>query len=259
MTDQVENQEAAPVVNEPTHNEIEARAAGWVPKEEYHGDENKWVDADEFVRRGPLFEKINVQSRELKEVKKALDQLKAHHATVEATAYKKALADLKAEKREAFIDGDPDKIIDIDERIADLKAQEQKALQTRDQEVAQNVEAQMNPEFVAWTNRNSWYTNNGPMRAYADRLGVELAANGMTPSEVLKKVEVQIKEEFPHKFRNPNRDKATPVEGTSKGGGKGGDGVVLSDAERNIMNRFVRQGIMTEAQYKADLKKLKEQ
>lgn len=258
MTDQVENQEAAPVVNEPTPNEVEARTAGWVPKEEYHGDENKWVDADEFVRRGPLFEKINVQSRELKEVKKALDQLKAHHATVEATAYKKAITDLKAEKREAFIDGDPDKIIELDDRIADLKEQEKIAAYNRTQEVAQTVEAQINPEFTAWTNRNSWYTTNGPMRAYADRLGTELSSGGMSPTDVLRKVEAQIKEEFPQKFRNANRDKTSSVEGTSKGGGKGGDSVTLSDDERNIMNRFVRQGIMTEVQYKAELKKTKE-
>jgi hypothetical protein len=259
MTDQVDNQEAAPDVIEPTANEVEARNSGWVPKEEYHGDENKWVDADEFIRRGPLFEKINVQSRELKEVKKALDQLKAHHATVKEDAYKKAMAELKSEKREAFIDGDPDKIIDIDERIADLKAQEQKFKETRDQEVAQTVQDQVHPEFAAWQTRNAWYTTNGPMRAYADRLGTDLAATGLSPSEVLKKVELLIKEEFPQKFRNPNRDKAAPVEGSAKGGTKGGADIVLSDLERNIMERFARQGIMTREQYKADLKKTRDQ
>lgn len=259
MTDQVENQEATnQTTPEPTANEVEARNSGWVPKEEYHGDENKWVDADEFVRRGPLFEKINVQSRELKEVKKALDQLKAHHASVEATAYKKAMADLKAEKREAFIDGDPDKIIEIDDRIADLKQKEREAEVARTQEVAQAVQAEIHPEFQAWTNRNPWYTSNGPMRAYADRLGTELQQQGHSPSEVLRKVEAMIKEEFPQKFRNANRDKSQSVESTSKAGGKGGGGIVLTDIERNIMNRFVRQGVMTEEQYKADLKKTRE-
>lgn len=260
MTDQVDNQEATEqtAAIEPTANEVEARSAGWVPKDEYHGDENKWVDADEFVRRGPLFEKINGQSRELKEVKKALDQLKAHHAAVEATAYKKAMADLKAEKREAFIDGDPDKIIEIDDRIADLKQKERESEVNRNAEVAQAVQQEIHPEFQAWTNRNSWYTSNGPMRAYADTLGTELQKQGFSPSEVLRKVEALVKEEFPQKFRNANRDKAQSVESTSKAGGKGSGGVVLTDTQRNIMNRFIRQGVMTEAEYKAEIKKMGE-
>ncbi len=259
MTDQVENQNATEQnIPEPTANEVEARSAGWVPKDEYHGDENKWVDADEFVRRGPLFEKINGQSRELKEVKKALDQLKAHHAGVEAAAYKKALAELKAEKREAFIDGDPDKIIEVDDRIAELKAQEQVASAKREQEVAQTVQETIHPEFVAWTNRNPWYTSSGPMRAYADHLGIELQATGLAPTEILRQVEAKIKEEFPQKFRNPNRDKASSVEGTSKGSSKATGGFAMSDFERNVMNRFVRQGVMTEADYIADLKKTRD-
>lgn len=262
MTDQVENQEvqnAAP--NEPSATEVEARASGWVPKDEYHGDDNKWVDADEFVRRGPLFEKINNQSRELKEVKKALDQLKVHHANVKETAYKEALAKLKAEKRDALVEGDPDRIVEIDEEMASLKEEQRQFIQTRAAEVAQNVEETIHPEFQAWTNRNSWYTTSKPMKAFADQLGVELRASGMSPSEVLKKVEIQIREEFPQKFRNPNRDKSSAVEGASKGTGRAASGAgadQLSDVERNIMERFVRQGVMTREAYIAELKKTKE-
>lgn len=261
MTDQVIDENKAAEQAQPTANEVEARTAGWVPKDEYNGDENKWVDADEFVRRGPLFEKINVQSRELKEVKKALDQLKAHHSTVKETAYKEALAKLKAEKREAFIDGDPDKIIELDEKIDAVKDEQRKFTQIRDAQVAADVQAEVHPEFAAWTERNSWYTSSTPMKAFADALGIELRATGLSPSEILRKVESQVKEEFPHKFRNANRDKASAVEGAGKGSGKGasaGASDNLTDIERQVMNRFVRMNIMTEAEYKAELKKTKE-
>lgn len=258
MTDQVND--TPNEAHEPTANEVEARSAGWVPKEEYSGDENKWVDADEFVRRGPLFEKINVQSRELKEVKKALDQLKVHHATVKESAFKEALAALKAEKREAFVDGDPDKIIEIDEKIADIKDEQRKFAQARTAEVAENVQEQFHPEFQAWTNRNPWYTSSSPMKAFADALGIELKAQGKSPSEILRLVEAQVKEEFPQKFRNANRDKASAVEGAGKGSGKGasaGANDNLTDFERQAMNRFVRMGIMTKEQYIAELKNTK--
>jgi hypothetical protein len=259
MTDTVENQENNTPA-EPTANEVEARSAGWVPKEEYHGDENKWVDADEFVRRGPLFEKINVQSRELKEVKKALDALKAHHATVKETAYKEALAELKKQKKDAFIDGDADKILEIEEKTEALKEEQRQFSESRTAEITKEVQAEVHPEFQAWTNRNPWYTTDRPMKAFADALGVELRATGMSPSEVLKKVEIKIKEEFPQKFRNPNRDKAGAVEGSGKGTGKShNDGSdTLTDLERNVMNRFVRMGVMTKEQYISDLKKTKE-
>ncbi len=253
MTEQVQDQDNNQAA-EPTSNEVEARTAGWVPKEEYQGDENKWVDADEFVRRGPLFEKINSTNRELKEVRKALDQLKVHHHAVKETAYKEALAALKAEKKDAFVDGDPDRIIEIDDKIELVKEQQRQYAAQKAVEVAQNVP--VNPEFQNWSDRNAWYNTSKPMRAFADALGIELHQSGLTPSEVLKRVEAQVKEEFPTKFRNPNRDKVGAVEGSAKGTGNSRNHYQLDATERAIMQRFVRQGVMTEEQYIAEHKKM---
>lgn len=243
---------------EPTANEVEARTAGWVPKEEYNGDENKWVDADEFVRRGPLFEKINNQSRELKEVKKTLQQLAAHHAAVKENAFKDALASLKAEKRAAFTEGDPDKIIAIDDKIDAINDQKRQFEANRAHEVAKAVQQEVHPEFESWTNRNTWYNSSRPMRAFADALGVDLRAQGLSPSAVLKEVEKQVREEFPKKFQNPNRDKPGTVEGTSKGSGTRSQSYDLTDVERQVMERFVRQKVMTKDEYIAELKRTKE-
>lgn len=255
----VDNQEVQ--ANEPDAVETEARASGWVPKEEFHGDPVKWVDAGEFVRRAPLFQKLDLQNRELKELRKGLEELKQHHSKVRETEYKRALADLKTQKRDAFVEGDPDKIVEIEEQMEVVKEAQRKF------EQEQQVEAQratapevIHPEFAAWSRRNPWYDTSKPMRAFADALGIELRATGMSPSDVLKQVEQQVKEEFPNKFRNSNRDKAPAVEGTSKGGGKSGGGVSessLSDDERRIMNTFVRTGVMTKEQYIAELKKVK--
>jgi len=233
--------------------EAEARESGWVPKEEYHGDANKWVDADEFVRRGPLFQKIDTQTRELKEVKKALAQLAQHHTKVRETEYKRALEDLKAQKKDAFIEGDADKIIAIDEKI-DLVKDQQRTLTVEQTKQAQAQATETHPEFQAWTNRNPWYTNNAPMKAFADALGTELAAKGLRPAEVLKEVEKQVKVEFPQRFSNPNRDKPGAVEGTSKGSSSA-RGYQPTSLEREIAQRFVRQGIFkSEQDYYKELK-----
>lgn len=242
--------EASPV-------ESEARGMGWVPKDEYRGDEAKWVEAGEFIRRGELFEKINRQGSEVKELRKALDQLKAHHVSVKETAYKEALQALRNQKRDAFEDGDADKILQIEEKIEVVKDEQRQFEAQRASEAAKVAqEATSHPEFVAWTNRNTWYNSSKPMRAFADAIGAELHQRGMSNSDILREVEKQVRTEFASKFENPNRAKAPAVEGTSKSsGGKKADSFELSDTERSVMERFVRTGVMTREQYIADIKK----
>lgn len=253
VVDQVEAVEVPEV-------EVEARASGWVPKDDFHGDPNKWVDAGEFVRRAPLFQKIDLQTREMKEVKRSLEELKQHHAKVRETEYKRALDELKAAKKDALLDGDVDQVFELDDKLDAVKEAKRKFDIEQAQEAARATTTEnIHPEFAAWSKRNTWYETSSPMRAFADALGLELRAKGMSPSEVLKQVETQIKEEFPQKFRNANRDKAPAVEGTSKGGGKSGGSTEasLSDEERRIMNTFVRTGVMSKEQYIAELKKVK--
>lgn len=257
MTDQVTNDQPTEQVQEINPVEQEARASGWVPKEEYQGDENKWVDAAEFVRRGPLFEKINASNREIKELKKALDQLSAHHRKVKETSFQEALAALREEKKAAYVEGDPDKIVEIDDKIADIKDQQKAYAAAQAAEAAKTVQQEIHPTFQNWVARNTWYNTSEPMRAYADALGKKLHQSGLTPDEVLKQVEAQVKEEFPNKFRNANRDKAPAVEGASTAGKSGGARYNLTAEERMIMERFVRQKVMTEEQYIAELKKVK--
>lgn len=258
MSDNVD-QVVEPQVNETQVDpvETEARASGWVPKDEFHGDPNKWVDAGEFVRRAPLFQKIDAQGQELKNLRKGLEALKAHHAQVRETEYKRALEELKAAKKQAYIDGEVDEIVEIDEKIDAVKTEQTKFKQ---EQAASVTEPEVvHPEFAAWNKRNTWYNESKPMRAFADALGLELRATGMSPTEVLRQVEIKIKEEFPNKFRNPNRDKPGAVEAGGKSSpSKGNSGEAsLTDEERRIMNTFVRTGVMTKEQYIADLKKVK--
>ena len=212
MTEEVSNAGESTEQNveqkqEYTPAETEALASGWVPKEEFlaRGDaeEHKWVDAGEFLRRGELFRKIEDQSKQLKDVRSALNEMKKLHSQVREVEYKRALDALREQKRTALQEGDADAVIAAEERI-DLVKEQAKQLQQEPQEVAEKTE---HPEFVQWTSRNAWYKNSAPMKAFADALGRELAAAGNAPAEVLKKVEAEVRKEFPNKFRNPNQDK----------------------------------------------------
>ena len=254
MADEITPEAVVPEV-EHTPTELKAIESGWVPKEDFQGDEHKWVEAGEFLRRGELFKKIEDQGKQLKDVRSALNEMKKLNSQIQEVEYKRALDTLKAQKKAALEDGDADAVIAADDRI-DMVKEQQKEMQ-RQSPVAQSDEGSEHPEFVAWTEQNNWYKSSTPMKAFADALGQELARAGNSPSEVLKKVAIEVRKEFPNKFRNPNQDKAGTVEGGSGRGVSSSTRFTLSDEERTIMNKFVRQNVMTEKEYIEQLKKVR--
>ena len=232
----------------------EAVDAGWVPKEQFNGDIEKWVDAAEFLRRGELFKKIESQSRELKDVKRALTEMKKLHSEVREVEYKRALEALKAQKKAALEEGDADAVLNAEERI-ELVKEQQRVMQ---QEVAEapQTSGEEHPEFVEWKNKNSWYTSNKAMKAFADTVGADFAAEGLTPQQVLKRVEQEVRKEFPQRFENPRQNRPSGVEAPT-GRGKATAELQLSADEKKIMHTFVRTGVMTEQEYIAELKKVR--
>lgn len=235
-----------------TAAEQQAMEQGWVPQDEWDGDPEQWRPAKEFLDRGELFKKIEDQNRTIKEFKRALDDLKGHHAKTRETEYARAIHALKAQKIAALEEGDAAAVVKLDDQI-DLVKDEQSKLK----QAAREPQDEPNPEFTNWVDKNKWYETNQPMRAYADALGRDLAYKGLTPEEVLKEVERQVRDEFPQKFRNANRDKPGAVESSTNKGAKGNNDVSLSDEERRVMQRFVRTGVMTEKEYMAELKRIK--
>ena len=201
--------------------EDRARAQGWVPKEEWQGT-SKWRDADEFVERGELFGKIDAQGRALKQTKDALSELTKHYQKVAETEYQRAL-----------------------KPVAKQAAAEP---------------SQLHPEFVQWVQTNQWYAGSTPkhaaMRAWADTRGNELAAQGIAPADVLKRVAQEARVEFAGNFTNPNRQRASAVEGGGAPGTKVSSGrFELSEVEQTIMKKLVGAGALTKEEYIADIKK----
>jgi hypothetical protein len=249
-----QNVDAAPE-QAPQTSEMESQALqmGWRPKEEFNGPEDAFIDAKEFVRRQPLFDKISQQSREIKEVRKALEAFKLHYTTVKETEYNRALDQLKDARKAALSDGDGDRFEAIDKEIKNVETQVTAIKQA--QEIPLVKDEVVHPEFQAWQNQNRWYTETKYMREYADEYGAKLAASGMTPSDVLQAVSKAVKKEFPHKFVNANKAGAPNVESGSTGGKSGGKFTEanLTDFQRQVMNTLVRSGTLTKEKYLADI------
>lgn len=236
--------------------EQEAMQQGWVPENEYNGDPDRFVSAKEFIQRGEFFKKIDHQNRQIREYQKQVEHLASLSKKSFEAGVQKAMADLKQAKKEAFAEGDADKLIEIDEQMDHLKEQAQQLRREQTQQIAQTAQ-EIHPELQSFINRNSWYENDKIMRAAADTIGVELAQSGMSATEVLREVEKRIKTEFPHKFHNPNRERAGAVEGGSavRRSAKNDD-VQLTPLEQRMMKQFAAQGVMSEKEYKDQIRKI---
>lgn len=262
MTEQVKTPEVvveptAPDVPQADPIETKARDMGWRPLEEFEGDEENFIDAKEFVRRKPLFDKIDSQNKYIKSVSNSLNALKEHYSKVKETEYKNALAQLKQQHKLANREGEYDRadalenhIERVEQEAAEFQAEQRKI------QVEQPPEAQ---EFLEWKSQNTWYDKDTELSKFADTLGITLHQQGMSKAEILKEISKSTRARFPDKFRNPNKDGAPKVEKPGKGSSLATERFELTDQERTIMKTLTKgsSAIMTEAEYIADLKKVK--
>ena len=252
---QVENQEAGNT-EQTLSIEDRAREQGWRPKEEFEGDASKWVSAETFVAKGELIDRIEQLGKKLKDSDKTIAMLKEHHAKVKDAEFKRAVEFLKQQKKQAYESGDVDKILELDDKIAEVR-DTQKAQKAQEQ-VDETPEA--HPAFQSWVSENKWYEADSEMRADADAFGEAYARNNQdkTPQEVLEYVAKKIKKAYPEKFVNPNRTKPTGVEsgsGTRQGSSR--DSFSLTEEEAKVMNTFIRNGVMTKEDYIKEIKAMR--
>jgi len=246
--------ETTPAPQQAPAYEDRAREQGWVPKEEWTGDPDKWRPAREFVDRGELFGKIDTMGKELKEAKKTLRMMQEHHAKVKESEYNRAVSDLKALQKQHLEEGNSDGYLETTELLTDIRA-EQKAREA----VAQAIPAGPDPRFVEWTKNNEWYVKDKEMHEYADAVGLGYAQQhpSLSPEEVLTYVTHQVKGRFRERFLNPNRAKPSAVEGSNTTGSPRKGSIELTEEERKVMNTFVRAGVMTKEAYTEEIKKLR--
>jgi len=201
--------------------EIQAKAMGWVPQEDFKGNVDMWKDAESFVKDGyeilPIlrertknlsvkFDEVNTK---LANTEGLLKTLTEHHKKTDKRAYERAMADLKAEQRRAVEDNDLEKFDKVNKEIADLDKPE---------EVVDNP--QDAPEFKSWKGENSWYSDRVDMAMFADSIAeyVKLRNPLLKGKAFYDKVTEEVKVKFPNEFENPNRTKADAVEGSGSGG-----------------------------------------
>lgn len=245
---EVQAEEAAPETNEA---EERARAQGWRPKDEYRGDESRWVDADAFLKRAdeelPIArERTRAMERELRELKGTVKKFAEHHAKVEQIAYDRAVADIKKQRREAIAIGDAEAVEKAEDRLEELKELKPGTVKQEAKEIQ--------PEVQAFVEANPWFNTEPKLAKFATITLDEVAAeNPDWPlSRQLKEVEKEVKARFPEKFANAKRSAPPAVEGSGAvaAGSKGAKTYAsLPPDAKAACDKFVKAGLLTKEQY----------
>ena len=155
---EVQTEGEQPEQKQPSKYEQQAIEMGWRPKEEWSGDLEDFVDAKEYVQRKSFYDRISLQSGEIKELKKTLNEFSEHFRKVEDYTRKQVLEELKQAKKTALEQGNADDVIRIDEAITDFKVKEKELEAQKQSKEQQHQSGELNPEFVRWKSNNDWYT-----------------------------------------------------------------------------------------------------
>ena len=239
--------------------EEQAKAMGWVPKDDFKGNPELWKDAESFVKDG--YEVLPILRERLKKVTSTQEETNAklartesllktlteHHKKTEESAYKRALADLKAEQRKAVQDNDIETFDKIDEQINKLE-------KPKEPEGADNLD----PEFLSWKAENKWYETDPELSVYADFVAgfVEKTTGLKGGRAFYDKVAEEVKTRYPDKFKNPNREKVDAVE--AGGGGDNNAGPTkkgkktysnMPQDAKDACDELVRGGVMKKEDY----------
>lgn len=243
----------------------EARMFGWVPREEFRGSDEEWVDADVFVKRGKeinpilrknneiLMKKLDEKAKEIDSIKASVEEFKQFQKEAfdrKAVEYEVQIAELKSRKREAIAEGNGDLVVDIDDQIDEIKEAQREAKEVAKSKETAPVKETVIPEdpaLQAWLGKNDWFGQDIEMTDVANGLGASVRRQfpHLSGREFLDKLDEKIVEYFPHKvLGNKARGSAVDSSGDVRGGsgsGKKSYDNLPADAKA-ACDRFVKNG-----------------
>jgi hypothetical protein len=246
---------------DPDYEEI-ARKEGWKSKEEL-GDEfdpARYVGAEEFIKRKPLFDTIKQQNKKIKELIGTVDSVVSFSQKNAELAAKKAIAELNAQKKEAIKLGDADTVEAIDRSLDDQKTIVAEAAKVKKTDSVPS-------EIIEWTEKNPWFNDDPEMQEDAVALTAAYAKKhpkaGM--EEALADTEKKIKALYPDsKYFKKRRNDPPPVEThQSDGADPSGNGNKkytmgrLNEDQKLTYNAYVKKAkMMTHDQFFSKLEEI---
>ena len=258
-----ENVELNEVQEEVSNADAEARLMGWVPKEEFRGPEEHWVDADTFVERGrqilPIVKKNNKEltqkllALEAKDRERdaAISEWKTFMKETqerERAVFTRQIAELREQKKQAISDGDGEAVLAIDDQIDAIREKQKEAKEAPVPAAPKGPD----PAFKSFMEENPWYGQDEDKTAYAEGIGAIVKRDHphLTGKDFLDMVAARVESKFPSRAKP-----AASVEGggspapSRKGKHSYND---LPDVAKKAHDKFVKQKLMTSEEYLAN-------
>lgn len=202
--------------------EIAAMEQGWKPPEEFQDEGKEPISAEEFIRRGELFDKIKEvkhnSRRELRRMEEQMREMTDLLKEERTRGYEQALRDLDAKRREAVEIGDVEAFNSYD--LEYNRVQEEK--QATAHKFAEPAPA-IPEAALEFQERNAdWFNSNTPennsMVTQAVQIDEFLSKEKpyLSDEQRLNLVEQEIKTLYKHRFENPKKKAPSKVEAPAK-------------------------------------------
>ncbi len=217
-----------------TEVEARAREMGWVPKEQFKLNPDRWVDAQTYVDRGEeilpvlrsnnrkLTDEVVSLRTQLRETQAAIEDLKNFNTEIAKTNAKAREKELLSQISEARSAGNTEVEIELTNQLTDLKAEIKTAASKPVVKPVSTETPQLTPEMKTWMGENPWFGTDKRKTGYAFGVAEELKANGLTPGT--KPFYDAMDTELAKQFNpNPRRREPSKVEGGSSNSGSSGD------------------------------------
>jgi hypothetical protein len=173
-----------------------ASELGWVPKDQYRGDPDKWKPADQFIRDGRDIQQST--ARELRSMREQMDRMSGVTSQLITDKVAERDAYWKTQFNQAVEEGDTDKA----NRLLEQRP------------VAQAQPGGLPAETQAWIAKNEWYSKDPLAQARAIEICERL--KHLPIAEQLAQAERGIRKEFPEHFPAPAKQPPATQTGMSR-------------------------------------------
>ena len=227
-----------------------ASEMGWVPQEKFRGDPDRWVDAETFVRKGeevlPLIragnrklnERLSDAAREnqvlqanIAELRESIGVMQDVQRRESAARLDRQIKVLRREIEEARVERDPDKVVEIQERMDALTEEKGKLAEEKEEPKKEGSTApdpRIREEVDAWQEENPWFGQHRLKTRLANAISTELRNDpkfrGIVGRPFLEEVTKRTEEAYEEEFGGTpsNKTSGGSQSGTRNSAGGGG-------------------------------------
>lgn len=206
--------------------DAEAKEMGWVPKEEFRGNPDRWKPAQQFVEDGENI--LPIVRAENKRLKDKLDSVekdyatrferldKAAQVTIKAAKaqFDRELAALQTQRDEAVKAGDLQAFKATEKQITDHTANAPKVEDFEEKPKAADAPANDDTVLAKWQDTNKWYGTDDTLTEAAIGISQRLLMQNpnITMADNLRRTDEELAKRFPLKFGKPGANGHAPVD-----------------------------------------------